>query len=89
MTASPAGAVTERRSHPITDLAVEDEPLQQENAEIIRASFDAYQRGDEAAMLGLASPEAVVTQFPDQLDVRDFHGREGVKQVMADWIGTW
>ena len=55
----------------------------------MRAAFDAYFRGDDAAMLDLASPDIVVTQFPDQVDVRDFHGHEGVREVMADWIGAW
>jgi ketosteroid isomerase-like protein len=40
-------------------------------------------------MLALIAPDVVVTQFPDQLDVRDYHGHEGVRQVMRDWIGTW
>jgi ketosteroid isomerase-like protein len=31
----------------------------------------------------------VVTQFPDQLDVHDFHGHKGVRRVMAEWIGSW
>jgi ketosteroid isomerase-like protein len=60
-----------------------------ENLELVRAAFDAYLRGDEPAMLELTAPDVVVTQFPDQLDVRDYHGREGVRQVMSEWIGTW
>ena len=40
-------------------------------------------------MLALVDAGIVVTQFPDQLDVRDYHGHAGVKQVMAEWIGTW
>jgi hypothetical protein len=39
-------------------------------------------------MLEQAAPDIVVTQFPDQLDVRDYHGREGLAEVMTDWIGT-
>jgi ketosteroid isomerase-like protein len=61
----------------------------QENVRVVRAAFDAYQRGDEPGMLELVSPEVVVTQFPDQLDVRDFHGHGGLRDVMAEWIGTW
>jgi ketosteroid isomerase-like protein len=60
-----------------------------ENLEIVQAAFAAYLRGDEAGMLALASPEIVVTQFPDQLDVRDFHGRDGLREMMVEWIGTW
>ena len=63
--------------------------MAQENVRVVRAAFDAYERGDEPGMLELVSPEVVVTQFPDQLDVRDFHGHEGLRDVMAEWIGTW
>jgi ketosteroid isomerase-like protein len=61
----------------------------QDNVEIVRAAFDAYHRGDEAAMFALTAPDVLVTQFPDQLDVRDFHGHDGLREVMAEWIGTW
>jgi ketosteroid isomerase-like protein len=60
-----------------------------ENVRIVRAAFDAYLRGDEQGMLGVVSADVVATQFPDQLDVRDFHGHEGVRQLMAEWIGAW
>jgi ketosteroid isomerase-like protein len=60
-----------------------------QHVEIVQAAIDAYFRGDERAWLELAAPDIVVTQFPDQLDVRDYHGRDGLVQVMADWIGTW
>jgi ketosteroid isomerase-like protein len=63
--------------------------VSQADVEVVRAAFDAYLRGDEPAMLELVAPDVVVTQFPDQIDVRDYHGHEGLRQVMADWIGTW
>jgi ketosteroid isomerase-like protein len=63
--------------------------VSQENVEIVREAFDAYQRGDEAKMFALADPDVVVTQFPDQLDARDYHGHDGLREVMAEWIGTW
>jgi len=60
-----------------------------QNVAVVRSAFDAYLRGDEPAMLELTSPDIAVTQFPDQLDARDFHGHDGVRQAMAAWIGTW
>ncbi|HEX4564911.1 MAG TPA: nuclear transport factor 2 family protein [Solirubrobacteraceae bacterium] len=63
--------------------------MSQENVEVVRAAFDAFFRGDERAWLEVAAPDIVVTQFPDQIDVRDYHGREGLMQVMSDWLGTW
>jgi len=63
--------------------------MAERNLAIILAAFAAYERGDEQAMIAAASPEIVVTQFPDQLDVRDFHGRDGLLEMMTGWLGTW
>jgi ketosteroid isomerase-like protein len=60
-----------------------------ENVERVRAAFDAYSRGDEPAMMELVAADIVVTQFPDQADVRDYHGHEGFRQVMTEWLGVW
>jgi ketosteroid isomerase-like protein len=63
--------------------------VSEEDVAVVQAAFDAYLRGDEPAMFELAAQDIVVTQFPDQLDVRDYHGHEGLRQVMSDWIDTW
>ncbi len=60
-----------------------------ENLELVQAVFDAYFRGDEPAVLALAAPDIVITQFPEQIDAREYHGHDGFRQVMADWTGTW
>ena len=60
-----------------------------ESAAIVQRAFDAYLRGDEDAMFALTATDIIVTQFPDQIDVRDYHGHEGLRQVMTEWIGTW
>ena len=70
-------------------LGAEEEPMSQANVEIVRSVFDRYLHGDEAAALALFAPDIVVTQFPDQLDGREFHGHLGVREVMAEWIGIW
>ena len=57
--------------------------------DVVRAAFDAYQRGDEPAMFALVSEDVVARQFPDQLDVRDYRGHAGLREMMAAWIGTW
>lgn len=60
-----------------------------ENIRVVQAAFEAYFRGDEPGMLELMDPELVVTQFPEQVDARPYHGHEGVREVMAAWTGTW
>src|SRR4051812_36225760 len=63
--------------------------MSQTNVERVQAVIDAYFRGDEPAMLELVATDIVVTQFPEQADVRDYHGHEGLRQVMTEWIGSW
>ena len=56
---------------------------------VARQLWAAWEQGDAAAMFELIHPEIVSTQFPEQVDVSDYHGHEGVGQVMEGWIGTW
>src|SRR5256886_697956 len=63
--------------------------MSQESMDVVQAAIDAYFRGDESAMLDRAAPDIIVTQFPDQPDVRDYRGHEGLLQVMAEWIDIW
>jgi ketosteroid isomerase-like protein len=63
--------------------------VSQESVDVVRAAFDAFLRGDQAAWLELAAPDIVITQFPDQMDVRDYRGHEGLLEVMSTWVGTW
>jgi ketosteroid isomerase-like protein len=60
-----------------------------ENLKVVQAAFEAYFRGDEPTMLELMDPDIVVTQFPEQPDVRPYHGHEGMEQAVAEWTGTW
>lgn len=56
---------------------------------VVAALFEAWFRGDEVAQSELVDPEVVVTQFPEQADMRPYRGREGFRDVVADWVGTW
>src|SRR6202171_927185 len=62
--------------------------MSQENVETVQAAFDAYFRSDEPAMLKLVAADIIVTQFPDQADVRDYHGHEGLAQGTPEWMDT-
>ncbi len=59
------------------------------NLATVRATFAAHLRGDEEAMLAAVCPEIVVRQSPDQVDVHDFHGRDGALQAMAQRGDAW
>jgi ketosteroid isomerase-like protein len=57
--------------------------------EVVQQAYEAWFRGDEAGMMALVHPEIVVTQIPEQVDTRPYHGYDGLRAVMADWVGTW
>jgi ketosteroid isomerase-like protein len=59
------------------------------NREIVQALFDAWFRGDDVAQAALVDSEVVVTQFPEQVDARPYHGRAGMREVVSDWVDTW
>ena len=63
--------------------------MELQGSEIVRAAMDAWFSGDEASMLALVAPDVTATQFPDQLDVRDYHGHDGVRELMAGWMDMW
>ena len=63
--------------------------MSKENLERVQAAFDAYFRGDEPALLELVAADVVITQFPEQVDGREYHGHEGFREVMTDWTGSW
>lgn len=63
--------------------------MSQENLRVVQAAFEAYFRDDERGLLDLVAPDVLITQFPEQVDVRDYRGHEGFRQVMADWTGSW
>ena len=61
--------------------------MSQRNLDLVQSAFNAYFRGDEPALLELVAPDVVITQFPDQVDGREYLGHDGFRQVMADWTG--
>jgi ketosteroid isomerase-like protein len=63
--------------------------MSQANLEVVQAAFDAYFGGDEPALLELVASDVMITQFPQQVDAREYHGHDGFRQVMTEWIGSW
>jgi ketosteroid isomerase-like protein len=63
--------------------------MSQENVEIVRASFDAFYRGDMELLLEVMDPEIVVMQPPEVPDATMLHGHAGVMEAIAAWPGQW
>ncbi len=63
--------------------------MSQENVEIVRAALAAYMQNDEATFRKLAAPDIVISPRPDQPDVRDHRGYDGVLRSSAEWREVW
>jgi ketosteroid isomerase-like protein len=59
--------------------------MSQENVEIVRRGHEAFERGDVAAMLALVHPELVSYVAPPLADPAEYHGPNGMFQMMANW----
>ena len=58
--------------------------MSQENVEIVRRGYEAYARGDVAAMLADIAPEMIT--YREEPDGSTFSGRDGLLEAIAEWI---
>jgi ketosteroid isomerase-like protein len=63
--------------------------MSQGNVEIVRVLFAAYMQDDAATVRDLTDVNLVISGRPDQPDVDDFHGYEGLLQSSAQWREVW
>jgi len=57
--------------------------MSQENVEIVRRAFAAWERGDLEAVFGLVADD--VTVYRADPDGATYHGKEGFLQATAEW----
>jgi ketosteroid isomerase-like protein len=58
--------------------------MSQGNVEIVRRGYEAYARGDVAAMLADVDPEMIT--YREEPDGATFTGREGLLEAIAEWV---
>src|SRR5687767_9138987 len=63
--------------------------MSQENVEIVRRMYDAYNRGDFESALADFAPDVEWSDPPDNPGGRTWHGPEGVQGALATWQGAW
>lgn len=62
--------------------------MSQENLEIVRASVEAWKRGEAQMSLMYLHPE-VSLDLRFRPDGKVWYGREGWRRGMAEWVHTW
>jgi ketosteroid isomerase-like protein len=63
--------------------------MSQENVEIVREAMEAYMGNDEATVRKIVAPDVVISTRPDQPDVREHHGYDGMLRASAEWLEAW
>ena len=64
--------------------------MSQENVEVVRAAFDAFERDDVDGYLSLCDPEIEVIQAADLLGAPQHQrGHAGVLEAIAVWPEQW
>jgi uncharacterized protein len=60
--------------------------MSEENVEVVRRAFEAYERGDVEAMLEEVDQEVQWKQIEEPAPV---YGRDGVREAVQRWDETW
>jgi ketosteroid isomerase-like protein len=64
--------------------------MSQENVEIVRSAFQAFEQGDMEAVLRLCDENIEITQASELLGVaRNQYGHAGVLEAFAIWPDLW
>jgi ketosteroid isomerase-like protein len=63
--------------------------MSEENVEIVRAAFEAWNRGDFDRLLSLWSEEAEFYPLRAQLEGRPYHGHKGLRRFVAEIGEEW
>lgn len=62
--------------------------MSQENVEIVREMYEAFNRGDAGAALAHFDP-GVVVDASHRVDGRVGRGHEDLVAILGEWMGTW
>jgi ketosteroid isomerase-like protein len=58
--------------------------MSQENVEIVRRTYEAYERGDLEEVRKAVDPELVTCRW--ELDAATYHGWDGLLAALAEWV---
>jgi ketosteroid isomerase-like protein len=63
--------------------------MSQENVEIVRAFYDAWERQDIEFILANCDPDIVIVQPSEVPDAKTYRGHTGVRAAFEDWPKQW
>jgi len=63
--------------------------MSEENVELVREGYAAWNRGDIDLIIEGAHPEIEIVQPPEVPDSKTYSGKAGVAEAFADWPKQW
>jgi ketosteroid isomerase-like protein len=63
--------------------------MSQENVEIVRRGFEAWERGDWETHLSLLREDVVCCRVAPLIDPRDYNGLEGYLEFATEWLDPY
>jgi ketosteroid isomerase-like protein len=63
--------------------------MSEENVQVVRRMYDAFERGDFDSALAHFDPNIEWDEPPDNPGARKWHGRNGVERALATWMGAF
>jgi ketosteroid isomerase-like protein len=63
--------------------------MSRENVEVVRAIYDAYDRGDYEAAFEYFHMDIEWFESPETPGAGVYRGHEGVRESLGRWIGAW
>jgi ketosteroid isomerase-like protein len=63
--------------------------MSQENVEVVRAGYRAFAAGGAEAVAASFAPDAVHHSFPEWAGQSEYHGRDGLLELLAEWTDNF
>jgi uncharacterized protein len=60
-----------------------------ENVELVRAAYEAWNRGDVDAVLQYLDPDVELRDPPEAPDAQVWHGHEGYRRQLEQFMAAW
>jgi ketosteroid isomerase-like protein len=60
-----------------------------DHLELVRASYDAFERGDLDFLIAHADPEIEIAEPPELPGSRVYRGHDGLIEAIQNWVGEW
>jgi ketosteroid isomerase-like protein len=63
--------------------------MSQENVELTRTAFEAFERGDIDWLQGMCTSDVVIVQPPEVPDPKSYEGSGAIAEMVNDWPRQW